>query len=600
MSSSPSRRRLLVEVHASEPDVQRVPEPRNEPFGRTRENRAPRFPSTGPLPPSPGRQAVQSLQLPSQAINPSQRRDPQSLVRTVGGVAPLHGQPTGDVHFSQGIERAAVAPQAVNVPPSENSPRLTRTGRRAKAHVASACVNCKRAHLSCDVQRPCIRCVNSGKQDTCHDVQHKKRGRPRLREEGEFRIQEVNPGHTQFGTASSAASTAIRHHRSDSFRVLRSHQGVSTPVFGSSQPAGLRPTPRLGPSPIPQQAVPRYNENRFLPESETPVAYLDLDLVVLRCNAAFHNLVPYGQGILGRAVTDLATPNDGDNFQALRNRLREEREAREPAYLPPIVRSSAQDPLAGVEDHDIDRLTHGSVDRSHVWIFMSPQGQQRSLPVRIRLARTSIFFVTLVVPSLGQGSVMAQPAQPRLQTYTGMNYPAPSMSSPAILAPYSHPSSAQHSSHSAPPSPYYTMTGMNAPLPPTTMGHPPSGSHTYPPPQPSIRYDSGYLQPSLSSPPPYHMLPVVTPPAISIASDPFTPRFTAKEVSQLRRPSLDFQLPPLTASSNATTTPRAAGPSSRHLGSRQHSSSEEDAAQAQGQDSPRKRRRLKIDEVLHR
>ncbi|KAF2276269.1 uncharacterized protein EI97DRAFT_53904 [Westerdykella ornata] len=36
--------------------------------------------------------------------------------------------------------------------------------RRTKAHVASACVNCKRAHLSCDVQRPCGRCVTSGKQ----------------------------------------------------------------------------------------------------------------------------------------------------------------------------------------------------------------------------------------------------------------------------------------------------------------------------------------------------------------------------------------------------------------------------------------------------
>lgn len=37
-------------------------------------------------------------------------------------------------------------------------------GRKSKAHVASACVNCKRAHLSCDIQRPCLRCVASGKQ----------------------------------------------------------------------------------------------------------------------------------------------------------------------------------------------------------------------------------------------------------------------------------------------------------------------------------------------------------------------------------------------------------------------------------------------------
>lgn len=39
-----------------------------------------------------------------------------------------------------------------------------RSGAKSKAHVASACINCKRAHLSCDVQRPCARCVASGKQ----------------------------------------------------------------------------------------------------------------------------------------------------------------------------------------------------------------------------------------------------------------------------------------------------------------------------------------------------------------------------------------------------------------------------------------------------
>lgn len=39
-----------------------------------------------------------------------------------------------------------------------------RSGRKLKAHVASACVNCKRAHLSCDIQRPCTRCISSGKQ----------------------------------------------------------------------------------------------------------------------------------------------------------------------------------------------------------------------------------------------------------------------------------------------------------------------------------------------------------------------------------------------------------------------------------------------------
>jgi hypothetical protein len=50
-------------------------------------------------------------------------------------------------------------------PPPTSHQRITsHDARKAKTHVASACVNCKRAHLSCDVQRPCARCVASGKQ----------------------------------------------------------------------------------------------------------------------------------------------------------------------------------------------------------------------------------------------------------------------------------------------------------------------------------------------------------------------------------------------------------------------------------------------------
>jgi hypothetical protein len=39
-----------------------------------------------------------------------------------------------------------------------------------KANVSSACGPCKRAHLACDVARPCKRCVNMGKEDQCEDV----------------------------------------------------------------------------------------------------------------------------------------------------------------------------------------------------------------------------------------------------------------------------------------------------------------------------------------------------------------------------------------------------------------------------------------------
>lgn len=50
-------------------------------------------------------------------------------------------------------------------PPLSGRPQISpRATRKTKAHVASACVNCKRKHLRCDETRPCRRCVQSGKE----------------------------------------------------------------------------------------------------------------------------------------------------------------------------------------------------------------------------------------------------------------------------------------------------------------------------------------------------------------------------------------------------------------------------------------------------
>ena len=58
--------------------------------------------------------------------------------------------------------------------------------------VHKACVHCKRAHLACDAERPCRRCLGSGRATTCVDVVHKKRGRPRSQ-------KSITPGAAQPG-----------------------------------------------------------------------------------------------------------------------------------------------------------------------------------------------------------------------------------------------------------------------------------------------------------------------------------------------------------------------------------------------------------------
>lgn len=66
------------------------------------------------------------------------------------------------------IESTHLRPALVAAAPPRTTQLPPRSTRRAKAHVASACVNCKRKHLGCDSERPCRRCVVAGKEVNCH------------------------------------------------------------------------------------------------------------------------------------------------------------------------------------------------------------------------------------------------------------------------------------------------------------------------------------------------------------------------------------------------------------------------------------------------
>lgn len=134
--------------------------------------------------------------------------------------------------------QAAASAGLVSPTVDESSP----AGRKpAKAHVPSACLNCKRAHLACDVGRPCRRCVNLGKSDTCIDVQHKKRGRPRLKvrpssQTGITTLQSIESKSDVSGSPASA-SYAQQSPSSESgyFRSpTRTNELLSPPMLSSS------------------------------------------------------------------------------------------------------------------------------------------------------------------------------------------------------------------------------------------------------------------------------------------------------------------------------------------------------------------------------
>ncbi|KAG2224372.1 hypothetical protein INT45_006772 [Circinella minor] len=82
----------------------------------------------------------------------------------------------------------SAAPVPIPTATTSNNSSSSSSRPPNKSHVLRACVNCRKAHLACDTDRPCKRCVSLGKEQTCYDVDHKKRGRPKLRHNGQ-RVQ---------------------------------------------------------------------------------------------------------------------------------------------------------------------------------------------------------------------------------------------------------------------------------------------------------------------------------------------------------------------------------------------------------------------------
>ncbi|PWN31060.1 hypothetical protein BDZ90DRAFT_32715 [Jaminaea rosea] len=97
--------------------------------------------------------------------------------------APQHPPAAPSMSYSTSPSTSAATPRGMPTAAAFSPPETAAIERKpAKAHVSSACLNCKRAHLACDAERPCRRCTKLGKTATCVDVQHKKRGRPRLKD----------------------------------------------------------------------------------------------------------------------------------------------------------------------------------------------------------------------------------------------------------------------------------------------------------------------------------------------------------------------------------------------------------------------------------
>ncbi|PSN72838.1 hypothetical protein BS50DRAFT_628952 [Corynespora cassiicola Philippines] len=450
-------------------------------------------------PPPPQHQQHQQHQQQQHHYQPARAIEPTSyggmqIAQNYAYGYPGHGVPS---YLGPQGPGPQAQPAAIIAPPPL---RTHKPARRTKAHVASACVNCKKAHLSCDVQRPCGRCVASGKQDTCKDVQHKKRGRPRLRDDKDFgRTDESRAAPTQLlGTLPPSATKGYpqqspypptAHRGSDPLRGLR----TSTQDLPNVHPQSISPSSARRPSTVRSYSYGStpYSAGPTLAYHSLPVAFLNLDLVLLKSNQAFQDLVSFLGDVRGKNLADLLEARQTDVLQRIRNELRDEREEREPTYMAPIT-PLGQDPLHAVSEREVDQVSQGYTDRPFLLNFRLPNSQYQSLQTQIRLAKTSLYFVTLVVhtpPRPTGPPLLTQQLAPPTPVGVAQSLSAQERSHSRDFGVYSArpPSSAS----SAPTSPYFNFSQVRTSLPTissSTYGNSPSYSYS-----PTAGPEQGYF-----------------------------------------------------------------------------------------------------------
>ena len=261
------------------------------------------------------------------------------------------------------------------------------------------------------------------------------------------------------------------YRRSDSYqRQLRSQtREQSQSILQLQQPL----TAGAGPSsstPRPGEVTEGFYPARSEPATGPPaiIAFLNLDLQILRCNEAFALLFGGGTDPSGRLLSYYIDRQHEAAVQRLQNALREERSRREPTFLPGIFPDQEQQAVQSIDYNDIDRITQGYDERHESWQFVLPDGRREQLTSRISLARTSIYFAVIIMhrvaqPSTAQRTPFARP--------TSIELPAPVPTVPSSISPraftFQQPGPSSPFAPSSPTSPFATFPTLGTTLPPS-------------------------------------------------------------------------------------------------------------------------------------
>lgn len=270
-------------------------------------------------------------------------------------------------------------------------------------------------------------------QSTCVDVQHKKRGRPRLREEEstrevdfgrEYPHQDIYPNRNGI-----LSVPQVGRRRTKSYRELRSQPGI----YYNDQPQRSSNSEYSIQQHIPGTSrIPASITASYLSES-TPTVLLTPDFLVAESNRAFVDALSLPYQIEGQSLTELVIPSEREKIQRLHTALRTE--LLDSSHLAHVHGNfDGPNGMPAIENLELGHVTAGFRPRSEYWTFRLPKGQSRGFPITISLARTGAHFIVLTLVQ----SAMMLPSSNPTQTVRSPQLPSPSSSQNPRSPPQVH------------------------------------------------------------------------------------------------------------------------------------------------------------------
>ncbi|KAK0643633.1 hypothetical protein B0T16DRAFT_186847 [Cercophora newfieldiana] len=403
---------------------------------------------------------------------------PQAPYRQMHGTAPTPPLPAPQPYSAPAQQQPG--PESLRQP----SPKPQ---RKTKGHVASACVPCKRAHLRCDAQRPCSRCMTNGKEDLCIDVQHKKRGRPRLRDDG-----------PRFGSGSDAMRRPMGQ------SLYGPGSSMAEPIAPRFSDRALASDANIFPAPL--SIPPRAPELR----TSEPAAFLTVDFEFGNASTAFLDAVAR-PSVKGMRLADLVAASDRDKVSGLQRQVQDERQRKDPTYLPPMFGRENAERVMQRLGFSSDELSRYAPDWPDHLNFLGQDGQPRQLSFRMALAKVESVYIVLLW----------------LNPIRAFQYPTPSPN-PREPLTYSYQPNTQHYSQ---PTPVSATFEPRQPRPGESGGYgtrAPGGPGVPPPPPMGSGLSPG-LQSTYSSSP----------------SRPEYPIGSSYQIAGRPPPQGPYQLPPI-------------------------------------------------------